>query len=396
MKSEKAPQPPTPASRTPAPAPIVEPSSPAQMAWLQRSAGNSAVTTMLAGGRGAAALQREGETAAPTAHQPPPLSAAALTRANNIRGAASARLLQLAAYNETAGAAIDVYRDKQGQYARRYGEAWGRHNGKITEAGVEAANQNMIEGVIVGVVAGVVIAAAAAAVFPVASAAALGSATWFAFNTATAVAGGVAGAGAMGGIGGPYGISSNPQSNSIGRPNVAGPAGGQRDAEADAWRQVAEVERTARLTGSLAPRFGLELGNAEYAIAQVQAHIDGGTTDMDWDETLNMVSTLANWENSLATFDAQIAEKTAAMAAFQTAVQGWEIPDVPRLEREIWYAWMAGLDDSTDESLDQDTIQRYLTGMGLLPNEIYFSDADQHAAVAAAKAHVASSRAATP
>ena len=177
----------------------------------------------------------------------------------------------------------------------------------------------------------------------------------------------------------------------VGRPSVPGPSAGRRDAEADAWQAIAGVEESARNVATLAPRFGLELGNAEYSIAQVQAHIDGGTTDMNWDQTLDMVSTLANWERGMANFDGQLDGATTGMIGFDTAIAAWEVPDIDRLEREIWYAWMAQLSD--DEVLDQDTIQHYLVRLGLIPDYFYMSDEDQHRAVADARRHVAAAAA---
>lgn len=353
---------------------------------LQQTAGNSAVAGMLSGERTRPAVQREdppGPTAAPGARTPPLGSETALRRAETIRGAASARLLKVAAYNQSAGQAIAAYRDKRIDYADKWARAWGRHSAILSQAGEEASTENMIEGIVVGVVLGVAVAAAAAALFPAAAAASIGTATWFAFNVGSGVVAGGAGAGAM------QGFQADAPSNTIGRPSVPGPTSGARDAAADAWEAIARVEDDARRVSNLAPRFGLELGNAEYSIAQVNAHISGGQADMNWDQTLNMVSTLANWENSLAAFDAQIDQATSGMDSFMAAIQAWEIPSTDSIETEIWYAWMSTLNDHTDEALDQDVIQKYLTKRGLLPDTWYLSDNDQHRAVAAAKAHVA-------
>jgi hypothetical protein len=49
---------------------------------------------------------------------------------------------------------------------------------------------------------------------------------------------------------------------------------------------------------------------------------------------------------------------------------------------------MSTLDDTTDEALDQDVIQRYLVRLGLIPDHIYVTHEDQHRAVAAARAHI--------
>ena len=369
--------------------------SPAALLGIQHLAGNRAATGLVAQrhgdgqapesqpGRedvadgdhvadaGGVAVQRNGEP-----HEAPPLSAAALTRANAIRGTAQARLLGIAGYNAAADRAIASYREKRTTYATRWGRAWERHNTILTQAGEQAATENLIEGVVIGAVASVAIAAAAAALFPAAAAAAAFSATWWAFNAGTAVASSAAGTGVA---------------TAVGRPSVPGPSAGRRDAEADAWQAIAGVEESARNVATLAPRFGLELGNAEYSIAQVQAHIDGGTTDMNWDQTLDMVSTLANWERGMANFDGQLDGATTGMIAFDTAIAAWEVPDIDRLEREIWYAWMAQLSD--DEVLDQDAIQHYLVRLGLIPDYFYMSDEDQHRAVADARRHVAAAAA---
>lgn len=347
---------------------------------LQRTAGNSAVAGMLSTDARRAAVQRADPPAAQTA---PFGSDVALRRAETIRAAASARLLKVAAYNQVAGRAIGDYRDKRTDYADKWARAWTQHNAILTAGGEQASTENMIEGVVVGVVIGVLVAAAAAAAFPAAATAAAGTAAWVAFNAGSGLAAGVAGAGVM------QGFQADAPSMTIGRPSVPGAFGGARDAAADAWRDIAKVEDDARQVSNLAPRFGLELGNAEYAIAQVNAHVSGGRTDMDWDQTLNMVSTLANWENSLAEFDAQIDQARSGMDGFQQAISAWQVPASDSLELEIWYAWMSTLNDHTDEALDQDVIQDYLTKKGLLPKTWYLSDNDQHRAVAAAKEHVA-------
>lgn len=304
-------------------------------------------------------------------HAPPPLADAALRRVETIRAASTVRLGKIAAYNGVANDALGAFRAKQLTYGRHWGEAWGEHARVLREGGEEAATQNLIEGVVVGAVASVVVAAGGAAFFPAAAAAKAFTAGWFSFNVGTAVVSSGAGTGAM---------------LLIGRPSVEGPASGARDGEADAWEAIANAERSARTVAVLAPRFGLELGNAEYTIAQVNAHINNSSPDMSWDQTLQMASTLANWESGLADFDRQIDEKLAAMQTFQRAVQDWTVPSPSRLEREIWYAWMSQLSNS--EVLDQDEIQAHLTRMGLLPNTWYLTDADQDRAVAAARAHV--------
>lgn len=350
----------------------------ATLLGIQRTAGNRAAAGLVARqgpeqspGRGPdpepTPVQRNGEP-----HDPPPLSGAALTRAQTIRGTAQARLLGVGAYNTIADRTIASYREKRTSYASRWGRAWERHSTILSQAGAEAATENMVEGVVIGVVAGLVIAAAATVAFPAAAGAAAFSAGWWAFNVGTGVASGLAGTGA-GAV--------------VGRPDVGGPTSGRRDAEADAWQAIAQVESSARAVASIAPKFGLELGNAEYSIAQVQAHIDGGTTDMNWDETLTMVSTLANWENSLSDFDGQLDGATTGMSGFDAAIAAWEVPTTDRLEHEIWYAWMAQLRD--DEVLDQDAIQHHLVRLGLIPDYIYMSDEDQHRAVADARSHLA-------
>ena len=337
---------------------------------LQGTAGNRAATGLVVqrAQRDPAVVQRDnGE-----ARQPPLLSATALRRSEAIRGVAQARLVGVAGYNAIADRAIATYRDKRLIYAGNWGRAWERHSAILTQAGEQAAMQNLIEGVVIGAVASVLVAAAATVVFPAAAAAAAFSAGWMAFTAGTATAASVLGTGAA---------------VTIGRPSVPGATSGQRDAEADAWRAIANVESTARHVAACAPKFGLELGNAEYSIAQVQAHIDGGTTDMTWADTLDLVSTLANWETGLGNFDTQLGRARTGMESFEAAINEWEPPGVDRLEREVWYAWMAQLED--DEVLDQDKIQKELVRLGLIPDYFYMSDADQARAVASARRHVA-------
>lgn len=306
---------------------------------------------------------------------PLPLAQGALNRAEAIRGTATLRLGKVAAYNQSADVAIGQYRDMRTRFAARWGAAWDRHNSKLAEGNEAAASQNLIEGIVIGTVAAVLITAAATAAFPVTAGASMSTATWWAFNAGTNAASSLAGAG-VGAV--------------VGRPSVPGPVSGRRDAEADAWRRIAEVEGSARAVAAIAPKFGLELGNAEYSIAQVKAHMDGRGADMRWDQTLDMVATLSSWETAMTGFDAEIDAKTAAMTAFGQAAAGFQVPSVDDLEKDVWRAWMSTLDNSTDEALDQDVIQRHLVRLGLIPDYFYMTDDDQHRAVRDARAHLAS------
>jgi hypothetical protein len=322
-------------------------------------------------GTGVLPVQRDGAPARAAL----PLSETAQNRAEQIRANASVRLLKVAAYNAVADRAIASYRAKQLEFAQRWGAAWDRHNTVLVRGGQQAATENFIEGLVIGVLASALVAAAGAAVFPAAAAAEAFTGTWFAFNAGASVASGVSGS---------FGADA------IARPGIPGPSSGRRDAEADAWREVAQVEHGARQVAAVAPRFGLEVGNAEYCIAQVRAHTGGGSTDMSWDQTLSMVSTLANWETSLAGFDAEIDAKLAAMTEFGQAADAFQVPDVGALEKEIWYAWISQLTD--DEVLDQDAIQHHLVALGIIPDYFYLTDEDQHRAVQDARQHVAAAR----
>ena len=337
---------------------------------LQRAAGNRAVARAIAVQRQAAVAQRE-----PAAETSAPFGAStALDRAKAIRVTATGRLAKVAAFNAKADTAMTAYRNMRTDFAQSWGAAWQLHSDKLATAREEAADQNEIQSLIVGTVAGVVVAAAAPVLFPTAASAAALSATWWAFNTGSAFADNVLGmeAGKL-----------------IERPAPPPPTSGKRDAEADAWRAIARAETSARQVAALAPKFGLELGNAEYSIAQVQAHIDGATTDMNWDQTLDMVSTLANWEKGLGPFDAHIDAKIEAMNVFSQVVADFQVPTVREMETHIWRAWMSKLNNESDEALDQGAIQDHLVRLGLLPDTWYLTDNDQHAAVAAAKDHIA-------
>jgi hypothetical protein len=353
---------------------------------LQRMLGNRTVARLIESGRsepGPVAQRQNPAPAADAAAAGPPFgSETALRRAQDIRGKATLRIGKIAAYNTTADSALAAYRQKRTTYATRWGAAWDRHSSKLAEAGEEAATQNLIEGVVIGAIASVVVAAAAAAAFPAAAAAAAFTAPWWAFAAGTSTV--ASGAGTA-------------VATAVGRPSVEGPSSGRSDAAADAWEAIARVEAAARAVATLAPRFGLELGNAEYSIAQVQAHIDQATTDMGWPDTLEMVSTLSGWESGLGNFDSQLDEKKTALDRFKDAAEAWEVPEVGPLEREIWIAWISRL--SNDEVLDQDAIQRHLDSIGVLgPGGIYdygayMFDSDQRAIVAAARRRVAESAA---
>ncbi len=108
---------------------------------------------------------------------------------------------------------------------------------------------------------------------------------------------------------------------------------------------------------------------------------------MSWDDTLTMVSTLANWETGLAGFDGEIDAKLAAMSQFGQSADPFQVPDAGALEKEIWYAWITQLTD--DEIPDQDEIQHHLVSLGIIPDYFYMTDEDQHRAVAEARQHMA-------
>ena len=89
---------------------------------------------------------------------------------------------------------------------------------------------------------------------------------------------------------------------------------------------------------------------------------------MNWSQTLDMVSTLANWDLQLAAFDGELDSKIAAMTAFGQTAQAFVVPSTDDLEKQIWRAWMSTLSDTTDEALDQDAIQKHLVRLGLIPD----------------------------
>jgi hypothetical protein len=377
--------------------------APAAVLGLQRSAGNAAVSTLLRAGRDArpsrSIVQRDdapaitatatagagGGGAAGSGGAPPPGADTALSSAQNIQGTATARLLKVAGYNTAADTAISAYRDKRTAYAAAWGAAWERHKATLSAASAEAANENLVEGVVIGVVASMVIAAAGAAIFPEAAAAAAFSGTWTTFNAGTSVVSGLGGT-----------LAALP----LAVPDPGGPKTGASDASADAWQAVSGVEDAARSVSAVAPRFGLELGNAEYAIAQVQATIAGSKTDMNWDMTLQMVSTLMQWEQGVADFDGQIEAKLQGMMTFGGAVQAWPASTPDILEKEIWTAWLASLSDKEKDLLGHrlfgNAVHDKLVALGLLSDTWWVSDSDKDKAVAGAKAHVAAAAAPPP
>src|SRR5436309_2619713 len=109
---------------------------------LQRSGGNQMVVRLLASARsvqsadgGDLADQRDTATALP-------LSDVARSRSEQIRAGASVRLLKVAAYNAAADRAIATYRDRQLEFAQRWGAAWDRHNTVLVRGGQQAATEN--------------------------------------------------------------------------------------------------------------------------------------------------------------------------------------------------------------------------------------------------------------
>jgi hypothetical protein len=288
----------------------------------------------------------------------------------------TARLLKIAGYNTAANTAIGAYRDKRTAYATAWGAAWERHKATLAAAGAQAAQENLVEGVVIGVVASVLIAAAGTALFPAAASAAAFSSTWTAFSAGTSAISSVAGTGAA---------------LAVAVPDPGAPVSGKSDASNAAWQAVSGVEDAARSVGAVAPRFGLELGNAEYAIAQVQAAIAGAKTDMNWDMTLQMVSTLMQWEQGLAAFDGEIDAKLQAMLAFGAAAAAWPAATPDSLEVEIWSAWLAQLTDKDilGHRLFGNAVHDKLVALGLLSDTWWVTDADKDKAIAGAKAHAA-------
>lgn len=342
------------------------------MLQLQRAAGNQAVVASLPSRQ---TVQRDGDAAGPPGDAAgPPGARTELRRLNRMIDQGTERLFKVKAYNGQANSAIPAIRDVQTRFAADWGAAWDRHSSKLAEGNVAAASQNYVQGIVSGIAIGVLLAAALPAMFPAAAAASWKTATFYAFNVGSGALGSAAGAGS---------------DLALSRPSMPAATGGRRDAEADAWQRIAEVEATARSVGNMAPDFGLQLSNAEYCKAQVQSHIDTGTGDMEWDLTREMVSTLVRWEWELRQFDTQIDGKMEAMAALGAAAQDCVVPSVDDLEKDIWRTWMSTLDDTTDEALDQDVIQKYLVRLGLIPDYFYMTDKDQHRAVAEARAYIA-------
>jgi len=63
----------------------------------------------------------------------------------------------------------------------------------------------------------------------------------------------------------------------------------------------------------------------------------------------------------------------------KNAILDVEIDDADVIERRLWTTWMATLERGTNEVLDNDVIQEYLTGKGLIEDVGYMSDEDQAA-----------------
>ena len=322
-------------------------------------------------------MQRDGD--------PPAGSAEDLALAQAMQGRATSRLLKLAAFNTAADDATAAFATSRLDWAKVWGRAWQSHADVLTAGSQQASRENFYEGLVLGVLTGVLAAAAVAAVAPVAAGASLfvvsaegvmslgaGAGSWVGVNTAAAVVGTGAGA-----VAAPV----------VGRPDVPGPSGGAGDAEAKVWQDLATLQGDARRVATAGPKLGLMLGNAEYCIAQVQAHIDGGTTDADWPTTHSMVDGMSAWDSGLAGFDRVIDGMTTAMTAVGTAAKAATTPDKVELEKQIWTQWMASLTD--DEVLDQDVIQKHLVALGLIEDYFYMSDSDQHEEVRRAKARVA-------
>ena len=133
------------------------------------------------------------------------------------------------------------------------------------------------------------------------------------------------------------------------------------------------------------------------AIAQVNGHLYGGATELSWDDTLSLVSTLMSRDRSLSDLEERVNAARDSMQRLEEEAQNMRVPSQSQLENDIWVLWISQLSDPN--MLDNDEIEDYLHSDSvrvLGPSSLlgvdfgthwysWTSSADENAAISAAR-----------
>lgn len=325
------------------------------------------------------AVQREGEGGGGGQGGGPNLIFAETAKKNaeRVRDNTAGLVAQVALYDAAANLAFAAYQPKRMATSRNYRDAFAKHTNVLGQAKLAAERQNLIVGVVIGAVASAVVGVAAAAVLP----ASVLSAAAFSAATITSVS-------AQGVISSAAGTAI---SSAVATDTNFDAAGSANDEELDAWKTMAQLQEQARKVSTLGAKLGYLLGNAEYAIAQVNAHVDGGKPEMGWADTLTLVTDMMDIDKSTSRLTEPLKEATGKMGELKSTAENMEVPSVDALERQIWIVWISGLTNS--DLLDRDAIEDHLHAIGVLgKNSIlgvdfgrWTTEDDEKEAIAAAK-----------
>jgi hypothetical protein len=346
-------------------------------AALRRGASNRAVTALIA---------RQAQTATPAPERPDlRATEAAMVAARTAARARAARLNQLA--DESVEALQAAERNLR-LGAATYREAHGRLTAKLTEADERFATEQAVK----DAVQGILVAGALALIGP--ELLIVGGGTALVEAAAATTAREIARAGVGGALGevaemgggavasGARGPAVAPSATAAG----AGPTSGDRYEEAfgklgDMISAMPRLGRAATVSMDVA----LLAGEVETEAVRLGAGGTGPRTPAQVQERRATVEAgNAREQGSLAPAE-DAAARVRVLSAQITSTPSRTADDVERL---LWTTWMAALQGSANEVLDNDVIQRYLTAKGLLTPGDWMSDADQADAVVGARREV--------
>lgn len=347
---------------------------------LQASIGNHAVAALVTNrGRSTHVVQRAGPgTTTPPAQAGAnlPFMATAKRQAAELKGNAAVHLGNLALYNTAANLAFRAFEPKRIQAAERYSTAFEIHARVLSAARVAAMNQDMVESLVIGAVASLAVAAAGPALvgLGVVTAAATQTAAWAVGGSIASSAAGTLGAGML---------ATNV--------DTFDPVGSKDSERVTAFRQMHELQSRARLVAALGPSLGFLLGNIEYVEGQIKLHEEGGETEMNWDQTIDLLANLQATDRTLQSLDAELKRASGELARLQQHSTAWQVPGTSDLEQKIWVVWIAQVTDS--DVLDRDEIEDHLHATGVLgPGSLlgvdfgkWTSEEDEQEAISAAK-----------
>ncbi|MGL4511487.1 MAG: hypothetical protein ACRCT8_00210 [Lacipirellulaceae bacterium] len=297
------------------------------------------------------------------------------------RGAFVVSAVELTAY---CAAASDFLTEADRKFSKLfdiYTDAYGDYSAAIKAGGAEADNQEMWKNIVIGTAASVAIAAVGAVALPAAVAGASlakAPAMWAAYNVGSnAIASG--GGAALGEL------------TKIGKDGLD-PA---RDISPETqqlrvWKRFAEVGKQVATLSKSGANTVLANDAANYAIAEVRRHLEGGRPDHTVEETVDLVTSVVDYHQAVSSL--KLASATTSLKSAKTKVAGMKLKTAKEMEQDIWVLWMSSL--AADSGvLDYDAIEDRLTAIGVLgPSSrlgvdfgSYTSDADEAQAIKAAK-----------